>query len=303
MTYYLSHIEHEILLALAWAAPLTSKQLRRIAAPKMPRTTFEKRLSRLRRDRHIESDWWYEEGWQAKRLSLVWNLTGSGAELIENNTKEPFFLARKVRSSLLNHDLMLSELLTCLIERSRHILSGIYFQRETRLDEERRKPTCDAILIVRRNPEYATPTAVPWLAVPPAPSEGIKGYAVEIDRDTEPLGIIRGKAESYSAVWIDSTFYQRYGRLPLPLWVVPTVRRQENIMRVWQEAWEPGQWMITTDAAVHVDEWHEYKAGVRRVRPLLDSWELQPTEVGASIYASPADGRGQLRTARWAEES
>lgn len=277
MTFYIRPWDQEVLLALAWAAPLTTQQLRRITQPALGRSSFYKALHRLRAHDLLQADWYYQRAFPSKPVSHVWSLTAAAFALVADHEQEPWKLAPATRA-LLEHDLQLSEVVTCVIERSRALLSGIYLQRELRLDDQRRRPRSDAIVIIRRSPHYALPHSVPWLTRPPAPEEQIRAYALEIDRDTEPVGIIREKAVSYSAVWSDSDFYRRYGKFPTPLWVVPAQRRLEAIMRAWIDAWPDGMWLIATDAGVQDDAWDEYRWGRRRTRTLLDGWELQPDE-------------------------
>ena len=63
----------------------------------------------------------------------------------------------------------------------------------------------------------------------------------------EAIGIIREKALAYQASWRDSSFYARYGKFPLPLWLVPGQRRLEMIGAAWQDAWPEGRWLIATE--------------------------------------------------------
>lgn len=111
------------------------------------------------------------------------------------------------------------------------------------------------------------------------PDETIQGYAVEIDRQTEGIGIVREKALSYRAIWRDTEFYRRCGRLPVPLWIVPTERRLEAVMRTWASVWPEGVWLIATDAALQQDVVEEWDGGVRRTCRLFDGWQLRPHEL------------------------
>src|SRR5919205_253103 len=47
MTFYVRPLDHEVLLALAWAAPLTTSQLGRLVAPWLGPRAFYYRLQRL----------------------------------------------------------------------------------------------------------------------------------------------------------------------------------------------------------------------------------------------------------------
>ena len=283
MTFYLRPLDHEVLLALAWCAPLTTSQLRRLVAPWLCQRAFYYRLQRLQVQELevIQRHRFYQPvaGKPPLPVGWVWSLTLGGWQMLvalgeqvaEQRQRPP--QPASVRQSLLVHDLQLSELVVCLVERARGCLTGIYLDRETRLDDQRRRPICDAILIIRRSPSHALPATVPWLTGPPAPAESIRGYAVEIDRNTEAIGIIREKAVSYCEIWRDSAFYQRYGRFPVPLWLVPKQRRLETVMDAWADAWPHGKWLIATDSGLQQDVFEEWKHGMRRTRTLLDGWE------------------------------
>ena len=287
MTFYLQPLDHEILLALAWAAPLTTLQLHRLVAAHMDCKAFRKRLCRLKGHEVVQSAWYYRPVPRRppERIGWVWSLTVAGFKVLvelgrqvgEHRQQPPHPAA--IRHSLLEHDLALSELVVRLVERARPFLSGIYLDREIKLDALRRRPICDAILIIRRSLPHALCTTVPWLTGPPAPQEAIRGYAVEVDRDNEAIGIIREKAVAYRTVWQDSDFYRRYGRFPVPLWLVPRQRRLEAIMSAWGAVWPEGKWLISTDDGLKADRFEEWMAGARRTRTLLDGWELQPAEL------------------------
>ncbi len=64
---------------------------------------------------------------------------------------------------------------------------------------------------------------------------GLRGWAIEIDRGKEGASIIREKAATYRRVATDRDFYGRYGRMPIPLWVVPNAARADIITRAWAE--------------------------------------------------------------------
>ncbi len=84
--------------------------------------------------------------------------------------------------------------------------------------------------------------------------------------------MIREKAAAYQRIWQDPSFYARYGRMPIPLWIVPDTTRADIIMRTWAEVWPAGRWCITTDphlATLRAVEWH---AGQQRAIGLLDGW-------------------------------
>jgi hypothetical protein len=73
-------------------------------------------------------------------------------------------------------------------------------------------------------------------------------YAVEVDQSTEPIKTLRDKALAYRRIREDPTWFQRFGKLPLPLWVAPDRERLKAIHAAWVAAWPAGRWYLTTDA-------------------------------------------------------
>src|SRR5262245_15190513 len=119
----------EILMALAWAAPLTSSQLRRMVAPRMRQYNFNERvlrplagsgriqpLQQLYRDNVNHSD-------PAKRrpprsYGMVWQISPCGFQEIASQPCAPQAPAI-VRQSMLDHDVALGEVVTRVIEWTR----------------------------------------------------------------------------------------------------------------------------------------------------------------------------------------
>lgn len=277
-TKYYHSIEFEALLTLGWAAPMTTRQLWRMIAPWMHVDAFRTKLRKLQQEDLLHAEMFSREqpNRPPQRVGYVWTLTSLGYEHLGEHSQEPRRLVPLVRA-LLDHDLVLSELITCIVERSRHVLSGIYVERETRIDGVQKRPRCDAILILRRSPPFV-PGTIPWLSRPPTPEESVRAYAVEIDRDTEPIGVIRDKAVSYETVWKDAQFYQRYHRFPCPLWIVPDDRRLRVVWNAWKAVWPDGRWLMTTDAGLQTDTWQEYVQQTQVEHRLLSGWDLQHEE-------------------------
>src|SRR3954447_16563378 len=274
MRSYLQPYDPDLLLALAWTAPLTTHQLHRLAAPTVPLRTIQNRLTALRAHGLMQAELYYRVGPHAtpRRAGRIWSLTLQGFGCLDNERHCPTSAAA-VRMALLEHDLLLSELVVTIVERIRPVLSGIYLDREARLDDQRTRPICDGILLLRRSPRHVPPAGIPWLRGPPAPDEAIRGYAIEIDRHREAIGIIREKALAYQASWRDPSFYARYGKFPLPLWLVPGQHRLETIGAAWQDAWPEGRWLIATEEGLRRGQVEEWREGTRRTRALLEGWE------------------------------
>jgi hypothetical protein len=76
--------------------------------------------------------------------------------------------------------------------------------------------------------------------------------------DTEPLGVIAGKARAYRRLVEDNAWaawwQQRYGPLPIPLWVVPSDARAKTVHNQWKRAWPDGRWLIATDEGLQQNE-------------------------------------------------
>jgi hypothetical protein len=279
----MSPYHYEILKSLAWLAPLKTDQLQRMVAPGMHLSAFRNRLLLPMQQRGVIAcvDFLYTTGkghrdptkrQPPRKIGKVWTLTAAGFADIAAQGGMPRTPA-KVRLDLLEHDLMTSEVVTRIIEWSRPMLSAIYLDHEVRLDETRRRPIADAMLVVR----YAAnplPGQVPWMNTPPEPGESVRLYAVEIDRGTEDYSITNDKALNYRRVEHDPTFYERYGGMyPVIVVVVPTDMRRKNWHTGWKERWPTGKWLITTDADLLRDQWLEFNMGRERLRTFVDGWQ------------------------------
>jgi len=224
-----------------------------------------------------------------QRVGQIWQLTKAGFAIIAAEDKSPLKPAI-VREGVVRHDLMLSEVVTRMIEWTRPILSSIYIEQEERLDTQRRRPITDAMLVVHYDPNLVLPGIVPWKNMPPTPDEAVRLYAIEIDRGTEEYSITDGKATNYRQVRTDPTFYERYGRVfPLLLITVPTTARLQRWHAGWKERWPEDKWLITTEADLLHDQWMEFNTGRERLRTFVDGWK--PGQgVRKKATSSPAAG-------------
>jgi hypothetical protein len=208
-----------------------------------------------------------------QRVGLIWSLTKAGFASIAAEDKSPR-APSIVRQTVVRHDLMLSEVITRIIEWTRPFLSSIYIEQEERLDTQRRRPISDAMLVVRYNPNEVLPGIIPWKNMPPAPDEAMRLYAIEIDRGTEEYTVTDEKATNYRRVRTDPTFYERYGRVfPLLLITVPNTARLQRWHAGWKERWPDGRWLITTEADLARDQWMEFNTGRERLRTFVDGWQ------------------------------
>jgi hypothetical protein len=268
--YSISGVDLETLVALAWAAPLLSPHLRTVATPGMDQSNFHKRLLRLQKIGYVDGGMWYRKDAQRlpRRGGRFWGLTPKGAQEVPEDRRPD--RPAVVRQSLLDHDLVVSDLLTALLDRGRQAIGGLTLVREVRLDRAQPKPKCDAVVVLRSGP---TVDAVPWVSrMAPTGDDRLRGWAVEVDRRTERLPVIREKALAYKRVWNDPAFYERYGRMPVPLWIVPDQDRANQIMQAWHSVWPEGRWYVTTDAALPALRCVEWNVGQQRTVGLLDGW-------------------------------
>ena len=158
-----------------------------------------------------------------------------------------------------------------MIARARPLLSGVTLAFETRLDPTQPRPICDAVLTLRSGGPRLH--GIPWGQGGAHPGERLRGWAIEVDRNTEGIADIRAKAEAYRRVAHDPAFYDRSGVLPIPLWLVPDHTRAEQILAAWQEVWPQGRWFMLTDTSLAQLRAYEYHAGTLRPGTLLADWE------------------------------
>lgn len=265
-----------LLLNLAWIGELSTSHIQRLSMPAQA-TTFTAwyALRDLKREGYTARRMWSlprpaGDG-PPVRQPTMWSLTSRGRECIHDHDQYPprVFVPRARR--MLPHDAMTSEIIVRLIELGRTAdLSGVYCEREVRIDPARSRPVMDAIVILRTGGGFDHDDIVPWSKDPRLPGERRRRYAIENDRGTEPLSVIAGKARAYQEA-LNHDWKMRYGGFPIPLWVVPTERRRDAILHTWQTAWPGGKWLITTDAGVAADHWIEYFAGEVRERRLFEA--------------------------------
>ncbi len=271
MTFYLDDLEEDVLLALSWAMPLTTTQLHRMVAPTLSRRGLTGRLQGLEAEGligHVYDALLIEAGKPPRKRDYIWEISPKGYAPLPDDRRRPT-PPSAIRRVLIRHDLMVGDLLSLVVARERERLSGLLLDREVRLDREQPRPRCDAILSIRQGPPALG--GLPWQNDPPGVrSERISSWAVEVDRGTEGLGVIREKALAYQARWNDPGFYRRYGKMPIPVWIAPDAPRVDAIMRTWAEAWPEGRWYITTDAKLPELFFVEWNAGRQRAVGLLD---------------------------------
>jgi hypothetical protein len=258
----------DLLLALAWCAPLTTEQMYRLIAPPMAVRQMRRRLQGLESAGMVRGQLAYRRDAGRKApicIGKVYGCLAAGFHALPDDDRRPAQPA-KVRHALLDHDLAVGELVSLVVARVRPVLSGITIEREVRLDAMKPRPRCDAILTIRH--------AVPWTTAPPADGETRTGWAIEVDRRTEARSIIREKAEAYKRIWADPAYYVGGRRMPVPLWIVPDARRANAIVREWFAVWPEGRWLMTTVDRLPDLVFTEYRDGGQRMHSLLTGWGL-----------------------------
>lgn len=277
----LSDLDTEVLLALVWAGPFLTDQLRQVIIPAWSFRQLERRLAALQEHGLIEGGFFYRQPKRKPRpirVGKVWSITPLGREAISGHDRAPYQPAAPARV-LLNHDLVVSAVISHIIVQTRPILSGLAVFREMRVDDQKAAPIADAIIVVRTQGQRVERPALAWSRQGVQPGESFRVIAVESDRATEELSVIAEKARVYRALPDDPDYLERYyGVVPMALWVAPTRRRAESINSTWKRIWPEGAWVWTTDAGLAADRFIEYADGQERDRTWLDEWaECLPT--------------------------
>lgn|GEM_PF-5740895 len=160
--------------------------------------------------------------------------------------------------------------MVCLVEAARARgsgLSGVFARLELKLNPFHAAPWADALVVCHTTLGQACPHPIPWTRNLPTGGEQDWAFIVELDRATEPLATIGGKAREYATMIEDERWLQhwknRLGPLPRILWVVPRDQRGEQVQRVWQEAWPSGRWYIATPEQLRSNSWQRSVAGER----------------------------------------
>ncbi len=267
------------LLGLAWLGEVSTAHIQRLWLPQTSLRPVQRLVRSLRQEELIEPRYWYGRAPRPRappiRRGRLWALTKSGRRLIHEHDQYPLRRSPARHRRLMDHDVMTTEIIVRIVELGRAAgLSGLYVEREARVDPLLPRPVMDALIITRTGGNFAHSHLVPWTKDAKVAGEQRRRYALENDRDSEPIATIIGKAIAYqqagTPVWVE-----RYGDFPVPMWVVPGEARLQTIMRAWQSAWPQGKWIITTDAWIQSDRWIEYYGGYVRERTLFPRTSAQ----------------------------
>ncbi len=261
------------LTGIAWLGEVLVSHVQRIWFPDSSKDTAWLFLHEQMAEGLVKRRPWYAWSRQHRnpiRKEHLYSLTPRAVKELADEPQFPLKYLQRTSKALINHDMVTTDLIVRVIELGRmHGLSGMYVEREVRLDPVRPRPVMDAILILRRGGPPLPHNRVPWTTDPRIDGERVRRYAVENDRDSEALSVIVAKAHAYQAAgtqaWLDA-----YGQFPIPLWVVPTQQRKTAIMRAWAQAWPTGKWLMATDDEVQQDRWRMYFKGTITERRLFD---------------------------------
>jgi hypothetical protein len=106
----------------------------------------------------------------------------------------------------------------------------------------------DALMLIQFAPglpEAQSSLSLPWeWAERSAP--GRLAWALEIDRGTEKLVTLLGKAVMYRDLTITGHYLATLGVNPLPVVITPTMRRAAQIAREWVDGWPDGRGIVAS---------------------------------------------------------
>jgi hypothetical protein len=269
---------HNLLVSLAWLGELHTTHIHRLWMQRHTLRSTQRLLQSLAQEGTVERRMWAR--WVPGRVTpsrqaTLWSITRKGRDMIRDSDQYPPIYKEPRARRLAVHDSTTSEAIVRVIELGRAVphgdqrgLSGLYVEREVRLDPARPRPVMDALIIVTIGGDFDRPDQVPWSRDPTLEGEQRVRYALENDRDTEPPTVIAAKAAHYQHAGTPE-WVRRYGRFPLPLWLTPTTNRLAQILQLWRQAWPVGKWLMTTDAWLRDDYWLAYDRGTLTERNLF----------------------------------
>lgn len=297
---------NEILISLALLGEATKPQLLTLHFPNSPLRRIERHLQPLLAQGLIERRSRY--AFDTKRGVPVPNahayrLSPRGHELVADDARYPVQTGTdeyRVRlpnpdtTLVLEHDLLGTEAISWLVAIARDSgMSGMFLRREQQLDPQARAPRIDAVLVLHFGGPQLADGAFVWTKNPPVAGEARWPLALEIDRNTEAISVIRGKAIRYQEALTRQRTYDywhaHYGRTPVIVWVAPTERRLEAIHRVWMETWPQGDWALATTDAL-AQGWCLIYTGERGVMAQVRLFAAKPSYLGRIMHSWPAHG-------------
>lgn len=294
--------ETAVLLSLAYLGLLTLPQLARLLLTS--ERTIQRRLTQdddslakrglvARVDRAAGVD---QRGVPTRGVAW-WQLTDEGQRAIRSHAQYPSnhlghneqYPARPalVRKGRQEHDSLVAETVICLLEAARaqgQSVSGVFARLELKLNPFHSAPWADALVVYHTAVGQPGAHPIPWTRDLPTSAESDFAFVVELDRATEPLATLGGKAVEYKTMFEDYRWQrhwsERFGpSLPRILWVVPNAQRGAQVQRVWQEQWPEGRWYIATLDEMRNNAWQRSLGGERTTTPFFK--QLAPAQATA----------------------
>jgi hypothetical protein len=283
--------QRELLRLLARLEFVPARHLHALLAPELHETTFWRWLQDIHRQRLI-----WRTPVDARRLSgavgatngaapprtpLLYGLTERGRDwLADQDVENAWLLERAItrdwqepelKTGQLAHDLLVVEWCcralaalkpSPLLERVEIAMEYVSARSEGGQAIQR----FDALIVLQVAIELRDAHelhALPW-GWPNAQAQFRLAWALEIDRGTEKLVTLLGKAVMYRDLTITGHYVATLGLNPLPVVITPTGRRAIQITREWVDGWPDGRGVIApldrlSDARGGV-LWGQYRA-------------------------------------------
>lgn len=214
-------------------------------------------------------------------LPYVYGLTPEGRALLgqmeaeENPNDLDTFVVRDwkkpdVRATQLAHDLLVVNWCCLALRHSRHhpgvrsIRCQLEYVSATTVNGQPMQ-RFDALMMVELGESTVNPLmpyAIPWGHPSSGPQQTV-AWAIEVDRGTEKLVTLLGKAVMYRDLTVSGHYAATLGVNPLPVVLAPNARRSAQIAREWLDGWPQGRGVIAPFAAAAASEhgvlWGRYK--------------------------------------------
>lgn len=264
--------QRELLRLLTRLEFVPARHLHALVAPELHRVTFWRWLQAIHAQRliwrHTVDAGRLPGGIAASnaapppRMPLLYGLTEQGRAWLDTNGGEddPAALERAIvrdwkkpelKTGQLAHDLLVVEWCSraLIALRSLPTLNTVEVVLEyVSATSEAGQPLqrFDALMLVQlapERPDAQSATVIPW-GWADKRQPGMLAWAIEIDRGTEPLVTLLGKAVMYRDLTVSGHYEAMLGCTPLPVVVTPTVRRAAQIAREWVDGWPGGRGIV-----------------------------------------------------------
>lgn len=185
---------------------------------------------------------------------------------------------------------MLAEARHCtLINGMRCELEYVSIVDERGLPEQR----FDALMMLTfdvQRPWRAGSWALPWIEQH-ATEQPPLCLALEVDRGTEKLAVLYGKARMYQALTEEEHYHRTLGGPAIPVVLAPTWRRAMQIAEQWQRGWPEGQGLVSTFA----DSRHPHYGVLWGQYRRLNAAATEPTSILAECMGATRETWAELR--------